>query len=381
MRVYLDHAATTPIRPEAVEAMTAVLAQQLGNASSQHASGRAARRLLDDARDRVAAVLGVASTEVVFTSGGTESDQLAIEGVHHAMGGDVLISAIEHSAVRKALTVGGTPTLDIPVACDGVVDLQALRQLLSPSTSLVSVMAVNNETGVVQPIAEIAALLADVAPQAKLHSDAVQALPWLDVATALAGADLIAISGHKFGAPMGIGALAVRSGTSLDAVTPGGGQELERRGGTQNVAGAVALAVAAEQTVAERAEVTERIGKLRERLVAGLRMRISDLVEPAGDAATHRYGIVPGVLQVCIPGVESEAMLFLLDEAGIDASAGSACASGALQHSHVLDAMGVDPALAAGALRLSFGHTTTDADIDRALHVVPDAVEQLRGIR
>lgn len=358
--------------------MLEILQRPLGNASGRHASAREARRILDDARDRLAAVLGADPTEVVFTSGGTEADQLAISGVSAAVDGNVLVSAVEHAAVRNA--VDPERSRVVPVCGDGAVDLDALGALLGSDTALVSVMTVNNETGVVQPIPEVALAIREHAPQAKLHSDAVQALSWLDVTTVLAAADLITVTGHKIGAPVGIGALVVRRGTPLVPVTPGGGQELERRGGTPNVAGAVALAVAAERSAAERLVEEERLGKLRERLVEGLRIAIPDLVESAGPRATHRTGIVPGILHICVPGVESEAALFLLDEAGIDASAGSACASGALETSHVLRAMGVDPALASGALRLSLGHTTTDADIDRALRVIPDVIGRLRGV-
>lgn len=377
VRAYLDHAATTPPRPEAVAAMADVLARQLGNPSSVHASGQAARRVLDDARDLLAEVLGAKPSEIVFTSGGTESDNLAITGVLACHPGRALCSAIEHEAVLEPVHAAGGRT--VPVTSSGVVDLDVLAAQLDDTVSIVSVMTANNENGVIQPIAEIAALVHDRVPGAVFHTDAVQAAGWLDLSTAAAYADLVAISGHKFGAPIGSGVLVVREGTELAPVLLGGGQEHERRSGTPNVAGAMALAVAARVAAENRSDFVISVARMRDRLADGLGATIDGMIEPARPANGDRSGLAPGIVQVCIAGVEGEALLFLLDEAGVDASAGSACAAGALDPSHVLAAMGVPTEMARGALRLSLGHTTTDSDVDRALDVIPAAVEQLRS--
>jgi cysteine desulfurase len=343
---YLDHAATSPLRAEVRAALLEVLDGPTANPTGTHAPARAARRRLDDARESVAASLGCRPGEVVFTSGGTESDNLAVLGFD----GPVACAATEHHAVLDAVrAVGGA-----------VVGVEEPL----PRSGLVSVMAVNNETGAV---ADLEAIDAEV-----LHTDAVQAVRWLDVASAARRCDLISVSGHKLGAPVGIGALVVRGGVSLRSRAIGGGQERERRAGTANVAGAVALAVALQLAVEERVELVERTGRFRARLLDGLRVAVAGLVETVPDG-------VPGIVHVCVPGVESEALLFLLDEAGVCASAASSCASGAQQSSHVLAAMGVDPALARGSLRLSMGPQTTDADIDLALTAIPDAVAQLRA--
>ena len=376
VRVYLDHAATTPPRPEALAAMADVLARQLGNPSSVHASGQAARRALDDARDVLAEVLGAKSSEIVFTSGGTESDNLAITGVLARRPGRALCSTIEHEAVLEPVHAADGCT--VPVTKLGVVDLDALAAKLDDTVSIVSVMTANNENGVIQPIAEIAALVHERAPGAVFHTDAVQAAGWLDLSVVAAQADLIAISGHKFGAPIGSGALVVREGTKLAPLLLGGGQEHERRSGTPNVAGAMAVAVAARLAAESRDEFVARVSRMRDRLADGLCATIDGMIEPALPANCDRSGLAPGIVQVCIAGVEGEALLFLLDEAGVDASAGSACAAGALDPSHVLAAMGVPGEMARGALRLSLGHTTTEADVDRALDVIPAAVAQLR---
>ena len=357
--------------------MTEVLARHLGNPSSVHASGQAARRVLDDARDLLAEVLGAKSSEIVFTSGGTESDNLAVTGVLARRPGRALCTTIEHEAVLEPVHAAGGGT--VPVNKLGIVDLGALAAQLDDEVSIVSVMTANNENGVVQPIAEVAALVHERAPGAVFHTDAVQAAGWLDLSTAAANADLVAISGHKFGAPIGSGALVVREGTALAPVLLGGGQEHERRSGTPNVAGAMALAVAARLAAEGRGAFVARVAPLRDRLADGLCATIDGVIEPARPANGDRSGLAPGIVQVCIAGVEGEALLFLLDEAGVDASAGSACAAGALDPSHVLAAMGVPAEMARGALRLSLGHTTTDSDVDRALEVIPAAVAQLRS--
>jgi cysteine desulfurase len=403
--VYLDHAASTPLRPEAAEAMIDVLGSDFGNPSGAHRLARTSRRLIDDARDTLAAGLGCSPGEIVFCAGGTEADNLAVFGVAAATGGTVVCSAVEHHAVLHPVEhLGGRI-----VAVDrlGRLDLEALADALDETVCLVSVMLANNETGVVQPLDEIAELMAELAPHAVLHTDAVQAFPWLDVASMAAPAQLISVAAHKFGGPKGVGALAVRAGTPLEPQILGGGQERGLRSGTHNTPGIVAMCVAAGATVAERPATVERVGALRDRLVDAIRAAVPDVVETGvdtpgqnrvetpgrhrvetpgrhhvetpGAGRVDRSGKVAGSAHLCFPGVESEALLFVLEQSGIMASAASSCASGAQDPSHVLAAMGYDRALAGSSLRLSFGHASTDADVDHALAVVPDAVAHLRA--
>lgn len=371
MAAYLDHAATTPMRPEAVEAMLPFLAERFANPSGAHAAARDARRAVDEARDVVAGLLGASPGEVVFTSGGTEADNLAVLGVHDRRGGTVVCGATEHHAVLDPVEARGGRV--VPVGADGVVDLGRLAEALDESVTLVSVMAANNEVGTVQPLASVAEVVRERAPAAVVHTDAVQAFCWLDVAAVVAVADLVTISAHKFGGPKGAGALVVRDGVDLAPRVLGGGQERGRRSGTQNVAAIAATGVAATRTAEERGAVVERVGKLRDRLEDGLRASVPDLVVTA--AGTDR---VPGIAHVCLPGVESEALLYLLEDAGVYASAASSCSSGAMDPSHVLAAMGVPRHLAVGSLRLSLGWASTDADVDLALDAIPPAVHRLR---
>ncbi|MCU1498350.1 MAG: putative cysteine desulfurase [Acidimicrobiales bacterium] len=375
---YLDHAATTPLRPEAVAAMDRVRGEVFGNPSGSHRWARDARRLLDDARDVVAEAVGAHPTEVVFTSGGTEADNLAITGVLAARGGRALCSAVEHHAVLEPVRAGGGRT----VAVDrlGRVDLEALAVALdeastSEPVSVVSVMLANNELGTVQSLAPLRAILDERCPSAVFHTDAVAAAPWLDLTVHAAAADLVSLSAHKLGGPQGIGALVVRRGTPLAPLLRGGGQEHERRSGTPNVAGAVGFAAALAATVAERSATVARVERLRSRLVDGL-AAVPDAVVTSPVHAADR---TPATIQLCFPGVEREALLFLLDQAGVGASWGASCSSGATEVSHVLAALGVAAELATGALRLSLGWSSTDADVDAALVAVPAAVAQLRG--
>jgi cysteine desulfurase len=367
--VYLDHAATTPMRPEAVEAMLPFLADRFGNPSGAHALARDARRAVDDAREIVADAIGCRPGEIVFTGGGTEGDNTAVLG---AIGsGSVVCSAIEHHAVLEPVhALGGRI---VGVGPDGVIDLGALAAALHDDVALVSVMLANNEIGVTQPIADVVALVRERAPGAVVHTDAVQAMPWLDVAALAADAQLVTISAHKLGGPKGVGALVVRDGTPFRARQIGGGQERDRRGGTQNVAGIAAMAEAIRITVEERKAAVDRIGPRRDRLVDGLLAAVPGAIE-SGDRARK----VAGNAHVCVPGIESEALLFLLEEEGIMASAASSCASGAQDPSHVLAAMGIPRDVARGSLRLSLGPTTTEADVDHALAVIPRAVAHLR---
>jgi cysteine desulfurase len=368
---YLDHAATTPLRPEARAAMLPWLGEAFGNPSGAHAVARRARQAIDEARDQVADVLGCRPDEVVFTSGGTEADNLAVGGTHAARPGPVACSAIEHEAVLQPVhAIGGTT---IPVDATGTVDLDALAGL-PEDTTLVSVMTANNEVGVVQPVEAVVEAVRRAAPEAAVHTDAVQAAAWLDLAKVAAGTDLVSVSGHKVGGPQGTGALVVRRGTPLRAQALGGGQERELRSGTHNVAGIVGMVAALAAAAADRDDRAYRVAKLRDRLAGGLLAAVPEAVDTAAAAGER----LPGTLHLMIPGVESEALLFLLDEAGVCASAAAACASGAQQASHVLAAMGVPFDRATGALRLSLGWTSTDGDVDRALEVIPAAVARLR---
>lgn len=383
---YLDHAASTPARPEVVEAMLPWLAGQWGNPTGAHARGRAARRAVDEAREPVAELLGCSGGEVVFTSGGTEADDLAVNGVLDAVGGMAMCSAIEHHAVLDPVVHRGGMT--VPVDRRGVVDCEALAAMLDaaaaaaasgdgPEVTLVSVMVANNEVGTIEPVAHIADVVARHAPSAVMHTDAVQAAAWVDVAAMAAGVPLVSLSGHKIGGPKGIGALAVRPGVALAPRLRGGGQERGRRSGTHNVAGIVGLGVAARLVLEHRAGLAASVGAMRDRLEAALVGidGVSVTVAPDGTAPPER---LPTICHVCVSGVDSEALLFLLDDAGVAASAASSCASGATESSHVLAAMGVSGADARGSLRLSLGWTTDDTAIDRVIEVMPAAVARLR---
>jgi cysteine desulfurase len=350
------------------------LTGKFGNPSGSHRIARAAKAAVDDARDVVAGTLGVDPSGIVFTSGGTEADNLAVFGGLTHRPGAVVTTGAEHHAVLHAAAASGRPVREVPLLASGVVDLDALEAALDRDVALVSVMLVNNEVGTVQPLAEVAELVRRRAPGALLHTDAVQAAPWLDVATAAAGAHMISISAHKFGGPQGVGALALRDGATVAPLLHGGGQERERRSGTHNVAGIVGMGAALEAAAAGRGDEVRRVAAMRDRLADGLLAAIEEAVETG-----ERGAKVAGNCHVRVPGVQAEELLVLLDADGVCASAGSACASGALEPSHVLLAMGVAPCDATGSLRLSLGWTTTDDEIDHALRVLPACVERLRA--
>jgi cysteine desulfurase len=379
--VYLDHAASTPMRPEAIQAMTPFLAGCFANPSGGHAAAREAKAALEEARETVACALGADPAEVVFTAGGTEADNLAVVGAARAarargLGPGVVTAAFEHKAVLAAvdrLEREGFAARRVPATRAGLVDLDALAGALDRSTGVVSVMLVNNEVGTIQPLAEVARLVRDRAPDAVLHTDAVQAVPWLDVARAVEVADLVSISGHKFGGPKGTGALVVRRGTAVEPVLEGGGQERGRRAGTVNVAGVVATAAALRATVNQRELDVARVRRLRDRLVQGLADVVDGLVVN-GDPSQK----VAGSCHVTIPGVEAEVLLVALDRVGVCAASGSSCSSGATEVSHVLLAMGMPLDTARCSIRLSLGYASTDADVDRALELIPPVVAHLR---
>jgi cysteine desulfurase len=376
---YLDHAATTPVLPEVTELMVKVLREDFGNPSSVHAAGRRAKELVEDAREQVATAVGARPDEIVFTGGGTEADNLALKGAAAKLRGNgnhVIVSAFEHHAVLDAagwLKEQGFEVSLAPVGPDGLIDPGAVAALVRPATILVSVMAVNNEIGTIQPIGEIAAAVRAANPNALVHTDAVQALGNVPVDLHQWGVDLAAFAAHKIGGPKGVGALFVRSGVAVEATVHGGGQERGLRSGTLNVAGIAGFGLAAQTASKEVDEKRERVGALRDRLLEGLRAQIPDL-SVNGDIEAR----VPGTLNVSIPGTEGETLLLLLDQAGIASSSGSACASGAVDPSHVLMAMGVPKKLALGSLRFSLGRASSDDDVDAALAVLPDIVKQAR---
>jgi cysteine desulfurase len=378
--VDLDHAATTPMRPEAVAAMEPFASERYGNPSGAHRLARDAVRAVDEARERIAASLGCGPGEVVFTSGGTEADNHAVCGGMPPRPGVPVCSAVEHHAVLDPVTALGGRTVEVD-RC-GRVDLERLAEVLDElgtSTSVVSVMLANNETGVVNDLDAVAAVVRaheSEVPWVPLHTDAVQAAAWLDLGVAAAAADLVSVSAHKLGGPKGVGALVVRRHAQLRPMLLGGGQERGRRSGTLNVAGIVGFAAALDATVAAREEANGQVAKLRDRLAAGLRATVPGLVETVSDACSG--GLLPGILHVCIEGVDSESLLFLLESDGVLASAASSCASGAQESSHVLAAMGVPESVAGGSLRLSLGWDSTEDDVDVALRAVPAAVQRVR---
>lgn len=374
---YLDHAASTPMRPEAVAAMVPLLADGYGNPSGSHALARQARSTLDDARERLAAVVGCQPGEVVFTGGGTEADNLAVRGTTDHRGGTVVCAATDHHAVLHPVEHVGGRTVGVDRR--GVVDLEQLAAALDPDVTLVSVALVNNEIGTIQDLDAIAAVVRAHAPNALLHTDAAQALCWLDLRTHAAAADLITVVAHKCGGPRGMGALVVRAGVDLEPQQLGGGQERERRSGTQDVASAVAFAIAAELADRERVALTERTLPWRDQLTAAITTGVPGAIE---SAAPHgdRAHLVAGIANVCLPAVDSEALLFVLEhDHRVLASAASSCASGAQEPSHVLAALGIERSLAGGSLRLSLGWSTTQEDVVAAASAVPAVAARLQS--
>jgi cysteine desulfurase len=380
MAIYLDHAATSPLRPEVLDAMLPYLTEHHGNPSSIHASGRRAREALDAARDTVARHLGASPREIVFTAGGTDSDNLAIKGAAwaaSARGRHIVTSAVEHKAVLHAAGVlerSGFGVTYLPVDRYGRVDPADVAAAITDATTLVSVMAANNEVGTIQPVAEIGA--ACRARGIPFHTDAVQFAAFLPVDVDAWQASFVSLGAHKLGGPKGAGALYVRRGTQLLPQLQGGSQERQRRAGTENVAGAVGLARALELVHADavaRAAENDRQAVLRDRLIGDL--KALDGVELTG----HPVARLPNSASAVIEGIEGGDLVAALDLDGIEASTGSACTTGSTEPSHVLLAMGIDPHLAHGSLRLTLGRETTAADVDRALEVITACVDRLRG--
>jgi cysteine desulfurase len=384
-RAYLDHAATTPMLPAVRDAWVAQSAQ-LGNPSSLHTSGRRARRVVEESRESIAGLLGVRPSAVVFTSGGTESDNLAVKGLYwsrrRAVGsGRVVASAVEHHAVLDPVMWLGeeqeAAVTWLPVDSRGRVELDAVAAaLVDPdAVGLCTVMWANNEIGTVQPVAEIAALCREAG--VPFHTDAVQALGYLPVDLGALGADAVTISSHKIGGPFGVGALIVDPRTALTPVLHGGGQEREVRSGTLDAPAIAGFAVAVEQAVSGQPERMTRLVELRERLVRGVLAAVPDAILN-GDPGAAGDQRLPGNAHLSFPGCEGDLLLMLMDAAGVDCSTGSACTAGIPEPSHVLLAMGVDESLARSSLRFSLGEGSTQADVDAVLSALPGAVERAR---
>ncbi|MDU4959993.1 MAG: cysteine desulfurase NifS [Sporomusaceae bacterium] len=378
-RIYLDHAATTYIKPAVFEEMAPYLNTYYGNPSSIYALARTTETAIDQARERVAKALNAAKDEIFFTGGGSEADNWALKGAafaHKHRGNHIITSEIEHHAILhtcKFLEKQGFEVTYLPVNAEGFVEPDALKQAITDKTILVSIMFVNNEIGTIEPIKEIAAICRE--RKILFHTDAVQAAGHIPIDVKELQVDLLSLAAHKFYGPKGVGVLYVRRGVKLENLIHGGGQERGRRAGTENIAGIVGLGKALELAVEDLPTETERLVKLRDKLIAGLaRIPYSRLNGPAGDKRA------PGNVNVGFEFIEGEAMLLLLDHKGVSASSGSACTSGSLDPSHVLLAIGLPHEKAHGSLRLTLGSETSEADIDYVLEVLPGIVQRLRDM-
>jgi cysteine desulfurase len=378
-RVYLDYNATTPVEPEVLDAMLPYLSAEFGNAASIHSFGQRARAVVETARESVATLLGARPQEIVFTSGGTESDNHAIFGIVETAGGrdkHVITTTIEHEAVLntcQALEKQGVSVTYLSVDRDGLIDLEALRRAIRPETVLISIMHANNELGTLEPLEEIGRVAAEA--DVYFHTDAVQSAGKLPIDVKASRVDLLSLSGHKFYAPQGIGALYIKGGTRLRQLLYGGHHQRGFRPGTENVAGIVGLGKAAEMARAALAQDARRISALRDKLEQGLLARVPD--SSVNGARAPR---TPNTTNLLFPGLEGEALVIALDLKGLACSTGAACSSGALEPSHVLTAIGLPPEEARASLRFSLGRHTTAEEIDFALEVVPAAVAQLREL-
>ena len=383
--VYMDHAATTPMRREVVEAMVPYFTGSFGNPSSIYTLAQEARKAVDDSREAIARVIGGRISEIVFTSGGTESDNAALKGVAFALrqvGNHIITSSIEHHAVLHAchqLEQFGFHVTYLPVDRDGLVRPDDVRNAMTDRTIMVSVMLANNEIGTVQPIPEISRVVAEEAASRRrtivMHTDAVQAAGFLDVNVKALGVDLMSLSAHKFHGPKGVGILYVKRGTPFEPQQMGGGQERQRRSGTENVPGIVGAAAALRLASAEREELSARCARLRDRIVD----RVLGSVKSAR-LNGHPELRLPNNVNICFEAIEGEPVLLGLDFAGICASSGSACSSASLEPSHVLLAIGLSAELAQGSLRITLGRDNTDEDVDHLLSVLPTLVNRLRAM-
>ncbi|NLJ74609.1 MAG: cysteine desulfurase NifS [Firmicutes bacterium] len=374
--IYMDHAATTPVRPEVLEAMMPYFSVEFGNASSIYSWGRRAHHGLDQARDTIAGLIGARPEEIVFTASGSEAANMALKGAAWGLrskGNHIITTAVEHHAVLDSalwLEKNGFEVTFLPVDSEGRVSPEQVRDAIRPDTILVSVMHANNEVGTIQPIAEIGSVVKESG--ALFHTDAVQTMGVLDIDLSRLDIDLLSFSAHKFYGPKGVGALFVRKGVRLDPLVHGGAQERRRRAGTENVAGIVGMAKALELAVAEREVEVPRITKLRDQLIRGLREIPHTRVN---GSLSER---LPNNVSVCFEFIEGESLLLNLDMRGIAASSGSACTSGSLEPSHVLLAMGLSHEIAHGSLRLTLGRENTENDIEYVLNELPDIVHRLR---
>ncbi|WP_410870036.1 cysteine desulfurase family protein [Nocardia sp. A7] len=381
--VYLDHAATTPMLPAAVEAMTAALGT-VGNASSLHGSGRAARRSLEEARESIAADLGARPSEVIFTSGGTESDNLAVKGIFWGRRAAdprrtrIVTSAVEHHAVLDAVEWlekhEGAQVSWLPVDAEGVVSPQVLREVLAAhadEVALVSVMWANNEVGTIEPIVELAAVAQEF--DIPMHSDAIQAVTQIPIDFAASGLAALSVAGHKVGGPHGIGVLLLGRNVPCVPLVHGGGHERDLRSGTSDVAAAIGMAAALRDAVGELPARTQQLRVLRDKLITGVETAVPDAML---NGPAQR---LPGNAHFTFPGCEGDSLLMLLDAAGVECSTGSACNAGVASPSHVLIAMGVQPWQARSSLRFSLGHTSTEADVETLLTVLPQVIDRARA--
>jgi len=381
-RIYLDHAATTPLDPRVLEAMLPCLAEGWGNPSSVYAEARDARLRLAAARRLVAELLGASPAEIVFTSGGSESDNLAVRGIAHGArgaGDHIVTAATEHHAVlhaAAALERDGFRVTYLPVGAAGFVDATALEDAIGPETTLVSIMLANNETGTIQRVADLADLVRAKNSRTAFHTDAVQAAGMLELDARRLGVDALSLAAHKFYGPKGVGVLYVRAGTPVEAQITGGLQEKERRAGTENIAGAVGLATALRLAVEELPARVEHAAALRDRLLEEVPRRVRRSVVTGPLDPDRRLA---NNASFCIEGVEAEMLLMQLDLAGIAASSGSACTSGSLEPSHVLTAMGIAPELARGSLRLTVGKDSSAAQVEALLELLPGLIERQRA--
>lgn len=378
-RIYLDHAATTPTHPDVVEAMLPYFSESFGNPSSIHFLGQETRVAVDEARERIASLIGARVDEIIFTSGGTEADNFALKGVAFAnahKGNHIITTRIEHHAVLEScrfLEERGFELTYLPVDEYGLVDPEEVRKAITDRTILISVMHANNEVGTIEPIAEIGKIAGE--REVYLHSDAVQTVGQIQVNVDELGADLLAMSAHKLYGPKGIGALYIRKGTKIASFMHGGGQERGLRASTENVPGIVGFGKAVELAQKEQGAQVRRLTSLRDRLIHGLFERI-----PQIRLNGHASQRLPNNINVSLEYVEGEAVAISLDLEGIAASTGSACSSFDLESSHVLSALGVHPVLARGSLRLSLGRGTTEEDIERVLQSLPRIVARLRSL-
>lgn len=375
--VYFDHAATTPVHPQVLEAMLPYLKEHYGNASSLHTPGQIAARAVEEARAKVAELINCDPREIIFTGSGTEADNFALKGIAEKLksrGNHIITSAIEHHAIEmtcRYLEKRGFQVTYLPVDREGLVHPEDLKKALREETILVSIMHANNEVGTIQPIKE----LAEIAHERGVlfHTDAVQTAGSIPVDVRELGVDLLSLSAHKFYGPKGVGALFLRKGVAIEPLIHGGGQERNLRAGTTNVPSIVGLGKAAELAKKELQQRMEHNLKLRERLIKGLEEKLSDYI-----LTGHRTLRLPGNVSICVQYIEGESMLLLLNAEGFACSSGSACTSGSLEPSHVLIAMGIDPQLAQGSLRITLGRENTEEDVDRFLEVLPKIVERLR---